>query len=169
MSHLDRCAGSKSLSRRYNNPLLLFLLINTLPSNPYETKMTDPDPWTALLATASQPPAPKKHLVICGEPSAGKRTILRGLVGKSRSSVDGLSDRNNTTFGTRGAAEEKEGKRGGEGKQRGPLRLDVLADPRLKPTEGLILGYEYIDISPSESGTSPPLSSPSLFPSLRIN
>ncbi|KAJ9118554.1 hypothetical protein QFC22_003774 [Naganishia vaughanmartiniae] len=40
-----------------------------------------------------------------------------------------------------------------------PLRLDILEDPRLKPTEGLVVGYEWIDISePGENDLVPPLS-----------
>lgn len=34
-----------------------------------------------------------------------------------------------------------------------PLRLDVLEDKRLKSTEGMLVGYEWVDISqPGEAG-----------------
>lgn len=37
-----------------------------------------------------------------------------------------------------------------------PLRLDVLDDKRLKSTEGILVGYEWVDISqPGETGKSP--------------
>lgn len=42
-----------------------------------------------------------------------------------------------------------------------PLRLDVLEEPRLKQTEGLVVGYEWIDISePGENGKQYISSSP---------
>lgn len=35
--------------------------------------------------------------------------------------------------------------------------MDVLDDARLKPAEGLVVGYEWIEISqPGEPGRSPP-------------
>jgi hypothetical protein len=126
------------------------------------------DPWTSLLATASQPPPPKKHLIVCGEPQRGKGTILKGLIGKSRSSGDALEGFGKGRGGGISDPQGKQSKAGKQGKTgtqgaqaeekagEDPLRLEVLDDPRLKPSEGLMLGYEYIDISPSETGTSLP-------------
>lgn len=113
------------------------------------------DIWTDLLAAATrdQDPVPKKYLVICGERAHGKKTVLAGLINKSESSLDafpyrgssGFLARNHAAFvGSGGVVEEN---------KPGPLRLDVLEDVRLKGTEGLIVGYEWIDISqPGEAG-----------------
>jgi hypothetical protein len=161
----DRCAQSLhpynnlSPSHPSSSPLLLII-----PSYPSEPKMTE-DPWTSLLATASQPPPPKKHLIVCGEPQRGKGTILKGLIGKSRSSGDALEGFGKGRGGgisdpqgkqSKAGKQGKTGTQGAQAEEKGedPLRLDVLDDPRLKPSEGLMLGYEYVDISPSETGTS---------------
>jgi hypothetical protein len=165
MSHPRSGASSPCIPITTSSPLHLLLYSSShLPIIPSSPKMTD-DPWTSLLATASQPPPPKKHLIICGEPQRGKGTILKGLIGKSRSSRDALEGfgkrrggRISNPQGKQGKA-EKQGRTGAqgtqaEGKEEDPLRLEVLYDPRLKPSEGLMLGYEYVDISPSETGTS---------------
>ncbi|GHJ87990.1 hypothetical protein NliqN6_4392 [Naganishia liquefaciens] len=113
---------------------------------------TDSDPWQDLLATAtaSQDPIPKKHLVVCGEPSRGKRTLLERAWATGGTLDDGFRARNRAAYVAIGGAAD-----GTEG----PMRLDLLDDPRLKASEGAVVGYEWVDISqPGEPDRIPPLS-----------
>lgn len=113
------------------------------------------DLWTDLLATATrdQDPVPKKYLVICGEPAHGKKTVLAGLINKSESSLDAFPYRGTSGFRARNHAAYVANGGSVEDREQGPLRLDVLDDVRLKGTEGLMVGYEWIDIStPGEAG-----------------
>ena len=116
---------------------------------------TDTDIWTDLLAsaTSSHAPIPKKHLLILGEPSRGKQTLVRAL---ARSSVVVEDDQPSVSAWRARNRGPGQGQGQAQGQAQGALRMDVLEDARLKASEGLVVGYEWIEISPpGEPGTCP--------------
>lgn len=96
-----------------------------------------------------------------GGSSLGLSSVAEGTTNIQAGKVPAPSVNNSTRRRDPKGKEAEHEENGNASASGQSLRLDVLEDPRLKRTEGLILGYEWVDISqPGEASQSSRSTSP---------